>query len=215
MSEITDFNYIECEKIDANCINAYLEYTWNPENPTVLCVKSSWGGDCIDLTKLVKAAETITHLEISENCLIFHKEDGSTDCITGDELSRIISLTKLKDIDQTKPATDGSVFIYNETTKMFEPYDLKTTIGNLNILIGNLNAKITQLENRVSVLEEKLTPPEDAPDDVKVMFGNINLYSDPNVQIPEGSGTITSLDKTHGLYTHKLADNAFGDEIFG
>ena len=67
----------------------------------------------------------------------------------------------------------------------------------------------------MSVVEGKLTPPADAPEGVKVVFGNINEYSDPNVVISEGSGTVTTLDKSHGLYTHLLADNAYGDEIFG
>ena len=33
--------------------------------------------------------------------------------------------------------------------------------------------------------------------------------------IEEGSGTVTTLDKNHGLYTHLLANNVYGDEIFG
>ena len=69
--------------------------------------------------------------------------------------------------------------------------------------------------NRINAIELKLTPPADAPENVKVVFGNINEYSDPNVVISEGSGTVTTLDKTHGLYTHTLASNAYGDEIFG
>ena len=121
----------------------------------------------------------------------------------------------LKDVDQSTAPSDGIVYMFNNQTGMFEPYDLKTTIGNINTAITNINAAINNLKNRVSILEEKLTPPAGAPDNVRVVFGNINDYSDPNVVISEGSGTVTTLDKTHGLYSHALASNAYGDEIFG
>ena len=105
--------------------------------------------------------------------------------------------------------------MYNSETNLFEPYDLKTTITNINTAIQNINATLSNHENRIHQIELKLTPPADAPDNVKVVFGNINDYSDPNVVISEGSGTVTTLDKTHGLYSHTLASNAYGDEIFG
>lgn len=221
MSTIADFNRIEdCDKIDPLCIDAYLDYTYDPEiDPTTLCVQSSWGGDCIDLTPIVKAAETLTTLYLSPeedpNCLIYEPERGDNICIHGDDLSRIISLQYLKDVNQDTPPSDGIVYMYNSTTNLFEPYDLKTTIQNINTTLQNLSQAITNLGNRVTTLEQILTPPADAPDNVKVVFGNINEYSDPNVVISEGSGTVTTLDKTHGLYTHTLASNAYGDEIFG
>ena len=122
----------------------------------------------------------------------------------------------LKDVAQTgEEPEDGIVYMYNEETHLFEPYDLKTTITNINTAIQNIQQTLANHERRLQVIEEKLTPPADAPDNVKVVFGNINDYSDPNVVINEGSGTVTTLDKTHGLYTHLLADNAYGDEIFG
>ena len=131
-------------------------------------------------------------------------------------------MTKLKDVDQSTQIGDGNVYVYNSTTGKFEPYNLVQQITNINTAIQNINAAITNLQGRVSgledrmtVVEEKLTPPADAPANVKVVFGNINDYSDPNVVINEGSGTVTTLDKTHGLYTHTLASNAYGDEIFG
>ena len=221
MSTIDNFNRIEdCDKIDPACIDAYLDYIYDPEeDPTTLCVKSSWGGQCIDLTPIVKAAETLTTLYLSPeenpNCLVFEREDGESDCIDGDDLSRIISMKYLKDVTQSISISDGDVYMYNSETNMFEPYDLKTTVQNINTAIQNLTQSINNILGRLTVIEQKLTPPADAPDDVKVVFGNINEYSDPNVVISEGSGTVTTLDKTHGLYTHTLASNAYGDEIFG
>lgn len=222
MSTIEDFNRIDdCNKIDPLCIDAYTDFELDPDNEAGLCLHTSWGGDCLDLTSIVKAAESCTTLylspEDSPNCLVYEPEEkcGDNICIHGDDLSRIISMTKLKDVDQSTQIGDGNVYVYNSTTGKFEPYNLVQQITNINTAIQNINAAITNLQGRVSSLEEKLTPPADAPANVKVVFGNINDYSDPNVVINEGSGTVTTLDKTHGLYTHTLASNAYGDEIFG
>lgn len=222
MSTISDFNRIDdCNKIDPLCIDAYTDFELDPDNDAGLCLHTSWGGDCLDLTSIVKAAESCTTLYLSPdenpNCLVYEPEEkcGDNICIHGDDLSRIISMQYLKDVDQTTPPSDGIVYMYNSQTNLFEPYDLKTTVNNINSAISNINAAITNLGNRLSIIEGMLTPPAGAPDNVRVVFGNINDYSDPNVVISEGSGTVTTLDKTHGLYSHALASNAYGDEIFG
>lgn len=221
MSTVADFNRIEdCDKIDSQCIDAFSNLTLDEEG--ILCVETSWDKQCIDLAQAVKDYESCTSLYLSPeenpNCLVYEKEErcGDNDCIHGDDLSRIISMQYLKDVAQTgEEPEDGIVYMYNEQTHLFEPYDLKTTITNINTAIQNINQTLANHERRLQVIEEKLTPPADAPANVKVVFGNINDYSDPNVVINEGSGTVTTLDKTHGLYTHLLADNAYGDEIFG
>ncbi|MEE0888000.1 MAG: hypothetical protein U0L97_02195 [Candidatus Saccharimonadaceae bacterium] len=221
MSTVADFNRIEdCDKIDSQCIDAFSSLTLDEDG--ILCVETSWDKQCIDLAQAVKDYESCTSLYLSPednpNCLVYEKEErcGDNDCIHGDDLSRIISMQYLKDVTQTgEEPEDGIVYMYNEQTHLFEPYDLKTTITNINTAIQNINQTLANHERRLQVIEEKLTPPADAPANVKVVFGNINDYSDPNVVINEGSGTVTTLDKTHGLYTHLLADNAYGDEIFG
>lgn len=222
MSTIYDFNRIEdCDKIDPLCIDAFTEFELDPENNTGICLHTSWGGACLDLSDLVKNAESCTTLYLSPdedpNCLVYEPEEkcGDNICIHGDDLSRIISMQYLKDVSQTTPPSDGIVYMYNSETGMFEPYDLKTTINNINTALNAINATLANHGNRINAIELKLTPPADAPENVKVVFGNINEYSDPNVVISEGSGTVTTLDKTHGLYTHTLASNAYGDEIFG
>ena len=221
MSTVADFNRIEdCDKIDSQCIDAFSSLTLDEDG--ILCVETSWGKQCIDLAQAVKDYESCTSLYLSPeenpNCLVYEKEErcGDNDCIHGDDLSRIISMQYLKDVAQTgEEPEDGICYVYNEQTHLFEPYDLKTTITNINTAIQNIQQTLANHESRLQVIEEKLTPPADAPANVKVVFGNINDYSDPNVVINEGSGTVTTLDKTHGLYTHLLADNAYGDEIFG
>ena len=222
MSTIADFNRIEdCDKIDPLCIDAYTDFDFDPDSDTGICLHTPWGGNCLDLTDIVKAAESCTTLYLSPddnpNCLVYEPEEkcGDNICIHGDDLSRIISMQYLKDVTQATPPSDGIVYMYNETTNLFEPYDLKTTITNINNTIQSINQTLNNHEGRLHQIELKLTPPADAPDNVKVVFGNINDYSDPNVVISEGSGTVTTLDKNHGLYTHTLASNAYGDEIFG
>lgn len=222
MSTIADFNRIEdCDKIDPLCIDAYTEFDFDPDSDTGICLHTPWGGNCLDLTEIVKNAESCTTLYLSPddnpNCLVYEPEEkcGDNICIHGDDLSRIISMRYLKDVTQDTPPSDGIVYMYNSQTNLFEPFDLKTALGNISTQIQNINSAISNHVNRIENLELKLTPPEDAPEGVKVVFGNINEYSDPNVVISEGSGTVTTLDKTHGLYTHTLASNAYGDEIFG
>lgn len=219
MSVISDFNRIEdCDKIDANCINAYVDFDFDPNNDTGICVHSSWGGQCLDLTDIVKTAETLTTLYLSPednpNCLVYEPERGDNVCIKGDDLSRIISMRYLKDVSQTTEPSDGIVYMYNETTNLFEPYDLKTTVQNINTAIQNINQTLANHESRLKVIEEKLTPPEGSPEDVSVAFGTINIYGDHNAVVSD-DGTVSSLDKTHGLYTHSLNTNALDDQIMG
>lgn len=221
MSTIADFNRIEdCDKIPSECVDGYLEFTYDEENePTTLCVQSSWGGACIDLEPLVKAAETCTTMYLSPeenpNCLVYEPECGDNICITGDDLSQIISMQKLKDVDQTSSILGGEVYIYNSSSQKFEPYDITTAIGNLNTAVQNINAAISNLQTRLSIVEQKLTPPADAPSGSSVVFGTVNAYYDPNAVVDSSTGTVTTLDKTHGLYTHTLASSAYGDSIFG
>ena len=222
MSTIADFNRIEdCDKIDSQCIDAYVDFEFDPDNETGICLHTSWGGNCLDLTDIVKAAESCTTLYLSPdtnpNCLVYEPEDkcGDNICIHGDDLSRIISMRYLNDVTQETAPSDGIVYMYNSETNLFEPYDLKTTITNINTAIQNIQATLNNHESRLQTIEAKLTPPADAPSDVKVVFGNTNLYEDPNVVINEGSGTVTTLDKSHGLYTHLLSENRYGDSITG
>lgn len=218
------FNRRECELLDSRCVNAYVDFKLDPENPTGICLDTSWGGDCLDLTELVKAAETCTSLYLSPaedpNCLVYEGE-CETFCITGDELARIIPMAKLKDVDQTKAPEDGDVYIYNGDTKKFEAFNLKQYIDNTNIDMSSIWNAINSLRNHVTTIENQIAPiinrwelPENVPDDAKIMLGTINLYSDYNAQISP-TGAVTSLDKSHGIYGHDLTTDLPYDEILG
>ena len=212
MTNIDEFYHKDCEKIDANCINAYVDYHLDEENPAGLCVNTSWGGDCLDLTSIVKAAETVTSLELTptENptCLTFNREDGQADCIQGDDLSRIISMTKLKDVDQTTAPVNGDVYMYNNGK--FYTFNLQQYMDDTANTINNMQAAIRQLQ----VLLNYWQVPEDLPANAKIMLGNINLYSDTNAVI-NSDGTVRSLNKNNGIYGHDLDIDRAQDEIVG
>lgn len=216
MTNIDEFYRKECQKIDADCIDAYVDYHLDEENPAGLCVETSWGGDCLDLTPIVKAAETVTTLHLSPeedpNCLVYEREDGQSDCITGDELSRIISMTKLKDVDQGTAPVNGDVYIYRNGK--FYTFNLQQYMDDTAQTISNINAAITQIRNQIAPIINRWQLPNQVPDDAKIMLGNINLYSDTGAVI-NSSGTATSLDKSHGIYGHDLNTDKAQDEIFG
>ena len=216
MTNIDEFYRKECQKIDADCIDAYVDYHLDEENPAGLCVETSWGGDCLDLTPIVKAAETVTTLHLSPeqdpNCLVYEREDGQSDCIHGDDLSRIISMTKLKDVDQGTAPVNGDVYIYRNGK--FYTFNLQQYINDTAQTISNINAAITQIRNQIAPIINRWQLPNQVPDDAKIMLGNINLYSDTGAVI-NSSGTATSLDKSHGIYGHDLNTDKAQDEIFG
>ena len=223
MTNIDEFNINECKKIDPNCINAYVDFHLDQDNPTGLCLDTSWGGECLDLLGIVKAGETVTTLhlspEVNPNCLEYEREDGQSDCITGDELSRIISMTKLKDVDQNTAPVNGDVYIYNNGK--FYTFNLQTFVDNTNSRITNLQNAINNLTTRVTTLENTLAPIANrfelftnVPSNAKIMLGNINLYSDTGATV-NSSGVATSLDKSHGIYGHALNVDKAQDELFG
>ena len=216
MTSADEFNVRECDKIDSNCVNAYVDFKIDSDNPTTICLDSSWGSECLDLSNIVKAAETVTSLELSPtedpNCLVFNREDGESDCIHGDDLSRIISLSKLKDVDQSGELTNGDVFMYQNG--QFVKFNLSSYMSGVTQTIGNLQAQITSLNGALQNVLQYFTVPQDLPSDAKIAFSNINLYSDKNAVV-NSSGVATTLDKTHGIYGHALATELTDDELFG
>ena len=199
--------YQECDKLDPKWVDAYVEIKLDPENPTGIILDSSWGEFKLDLMSIVKAGETVTHLELapSDNPTVirYTNEHGEYECITGDELSRIVSLHLLKDVDQTTPPSDGITYVYNGTTNLFEPYDIKTAITNLNTYLGRLEAEITSIKNRLTDIENLIyNYPQDKV--TKIPRGDINLYSDYT----------NSNSKAHGFFTHDPNTDVANDEYF-
>lgn len=222
MTNIDEFNINECKKIDPNCINAYVDFHLDPDSETGICLDTSWGGECLDLESIVKAGETCTSLYLSPeenpNCLVYEGECENY-CINGDDLSRIISMTKLKDVDQDTPPSNGDVYMYRNGK--FYTFDLQTFVNNTGAQIQSLQNTVQNLLDRVNTLETQVRPIvnrfeefTNVPSNAKIMLGNINLYSDTNAVV-NGSGTATSLDKSHGIYGHALNQDKAQDELFG
>lgn len=200
----TEFNYKDCEKIDGRMVNAYIDARLNPENPVEFQIESTWGDSTVDLTDAVKAAETVTHMELGSNAIEYFAEDGHVDCIYGDDLSRIISMTLLKDVNQNTQISDGDVYIYNGNTQKFEPFNLSAYIDGVTSTINNLTSQINNLKNRVANLELTLTKPANIPQDAVVAWGNRNIYADH---------TNTNL-KLYGVFTHDTTQNLTDDQYF-
>lgn len=199
--------FTPCEKINACEVDAYVSLELDPENPTGVILSSSWGDIPLDLKSIVKAGETVTHLELAPEdnptVIRYFREDGTYDCIPGDELSRIISLQLLKDVDQTNPPSDGIVYQFNETTSLFEPYDLKAFVAATNHTLNQLSASITNLQNQINAITA-IIPFWDADKTMKLSRGTINIYSD----------VTNTNDKTDGIFTHDKSVDKINDEYF-
>lgn len=199
--------YEECNKIDACDVNAYTNIALDPANPTGIILDTSWNTIKLDLKSIVKAGETVTKLELvpadNPTAIRYMREDGTYDCITGDELSRLISMRLLKDVDQSKTLENGDVYVYNSTTNLFEPYDVVTAINNINVALNRLASRVTSVENRISDIENLIyNYPQDKT--TKIPRGDINLYSDYT----------NTNSKSHGFFTHDPATDVANDEYF-
>lgn len=199
--------YKECNKIDACDVNAYTNIALDPSSPTGIILDTSWNTIKLDLRSIVKAGETVTKLELvpadNPTAIRYMREDGTYDCITGDELSRLISMRLLKDVDQSKTLENGDVYVYNSTTNLFEPYDVVTAINNINVALDRLASRVTSVENRISDIEN-LIPFYPSDKTMKLARGTINLYSDVS----------NTNDKTDGLFTHDKNTDKINDEYF-
>lgn len=207
MTIIDGFYNKECNKIDPSCINAFFELGLSEENPTELYLDNSWGKTSVDLLPAIKAGETMTYLKLAPAAnpeyLEYDPENGIPQCIHGDDLSRIISMKLLKDVKQTN-LTDGDVYMWNSTTNQFEPFNLANFVTTVNTALTNLGARVTNLETDVAEIKAILARPSGIPSDVRLVWGDINLYSDYT----------NNNNRQHGFFTHSTSTNKANDEYF-
>lgn len=207
MTIIDGFYNKECNKIDPSCINAFFELGLSEENPTELYLDNSWGKTSVDLLPAIKAGETMTYLKLAPAnnpaYLEYDPENGIPQCIHGDDLSRIISMKLLKDVKQTN-LTDGDVYMWNSTTNQFEPFNLANFVTAVNTALTNLGARVTNLETDVAEIKAILARPSGIPSDVRLVWGDINLYSDYT----------NNNNRQHGFFTHSTSTNKANDEYF-
>lgn len=208
MTMIDGFYNKECKQIDATCVNAFFELGLSEENPTELFLDNSWGKTSVDLLPAIKAGETMTYLKLSPAAnpeyLEYDPENGIPQCIHGDDLSRIISMTKLKDVNQNYNISDGDVYMWDESSQSFKPFDLKTFVNNTNSAINILKGQVTNLQNAVAQIQEQLRRPDGIPEDTRLAWGNRNIYADYT----------NTNKKIHGVFTHNTNNNLADDQYF-
>lgn len=221
MTSKDSFYQKKCDKIDAADVDAYIDLSLDPDNSTGVILDHSWGTQKLDLESIVKAGETVTHLMLDPTTtpeyLRYDSENGESDCIHGDDLSRIISLRYLKDVDQETAPVDGDVYImYNDG--MFYTFNLQQYMDDtdahlaqhdqqitvINQTIEQLQNALTQLTQRVATIEEKITPPANTPSNARLVHGNINVYGD----------VTDSNSHSSGLYTHDPNSDTTNDQYF-
>lgn len=211
---IESFNRKECDLIPGVKVNAYTDLYLDPENPTGIILDTTWGLSKVDLMSVVKAGETITHLYLAPEDdpvgLCYEKEDGTTDWIHGDDLSRIISMTLLKDVDQEQPISGGDVYMYNSVTNKFEPFALQTFVNETNQHLTNLDNAITNLQNQINALNGRISAIENAI---------YNWGNDKNTKIPRGTlniyGDITNTNShADGIFSHNPSVDEVNDLYF-
>lgn len=237
MTNITELNYTPCPQIDPSQVAAAFDLYLDELTPNYLKLDTSWGCYGVDLTPALKFNETVTHLLLTANALQYNREDygvegapnKGVDCISGDDLSRIISMRYLKDVSQATTPANGDVYMYSNVTNLFEPYDLQTFINETNTTLEQHQQAITQLQNKVTslsqqftqlseyvtsqletinnrlaVIEQTIAKPNGIPSDAVIAWGNRNIY---------GDYTNTNL-RTAGIFTHSTTTTLANDQYF-
>lgn len=228
MTSPKDFFYDKsCEKIDPLCVDAFFELTADPDLATGIILKNSWEDTGIDLEPMIKAGETDTFLALTPTLnpeSLQYTSEKHVDCITGHDLSRIISMQFLKDVDQNDSPEPGDIYKMGDNN-LFELFnlddfienlegdlgDIITRITNLEGIVGShtreintIKERLTDIEGRLTTIENILEKPDNIPTNARVAWGNINVYGD-----------ITNNNlKTSGIYTHNPNTNVINDQYF-
>lgn len=215
MINTDDLCHKSCEPIDPKRVTAFIDLGFDPLDPTKIVLSSSWGTTALDLGDLVKNGETQTTMKLSPvnnpQYLEYDGEDGVPQCIDGDDLARIIPVTKLDGIDQTTPLADGDTYVYDAELGMLVPYNVGGGISNLETRVATLESTVTAqaatiaaLTGSLNAIQNMLSRPANIPANARIVWGNIDVYSD---------NTNTGL-KTSGLYTHDPSTDATNDLEF-
>lgn len=243
MTDLEDFFHKPCEKLSAACVDAYTRLDYDETDDHNLVLDTSWGRSVIDMRPIVKASETVTSLELTETALQYNREDGEVDCIEGDDLSRIISFLKLKDVSTKAPA-NGNVYIYNSETGQMEPFDFngwKSGVdGNSSSQAGDITniynelketnealvEQITQLNNQIVTLEKKLEQYQTTTDaHLSKIDGRLDTI-EATIKKPTWApsdavlawGNINDMYNSNptgkGIFTHNPSTNVAGDQRF-
>lgn len=206
----TTFETQPCPSIDPLDVNAYFELSLDPVDTQLLKLDTSWGCTAVDLAPALHLGETITHLfltpEDNPTSLQYNREDygidgapnGGVDCITGNELSRIISLRLLRDVSQTKVVKDGDMLVWNGVTELFEPYNIMDFIKQTNITLERHEGDISMLQSTVTTIQNDVT-------DLKRRVTNVeNRLDAVETDLTALKQRVTNLETTMGDVLNRL-----------
>lgn len=209
---------IKCDSPQTN----YVRIGFVEGKPTSIGVYSSWGDSDIDLKRIVQLSETNTHIELNktDRTLDYYQElwlssNGHQGCINEICLVDVFALMHLNEIGDVKvpnPHT-GETVVYNEETKVWEPYDLVGEIGHLQDQIDVINQDLadfhedfnnfqTQVQNQFTKVNTQINS---LGDRLSAIEGAIyNWAKDKNTKIARGNINITSgdTDSNKGIFTH-------------
>lgn len=238
---LEQFNYKDCELIDPQQVNAYFDLSLDEADPTRLIFDNSWGTQTLDLTPAIKAGETVTHLmldpETNPVYLRYDNEAGDSECIHGDDLSRIISMKYLKDVYQGTAPTAGDVYMMN-SDGYFHTFPLQNTVNTINNRLASLESRASSLEQRMAAAEAdivsntaRIANLESNVASISQTLNNLvnrvsaienaifNWDNDKNTKIARGNinvyGDITNNNShTWGIFTHATNNNITNDLYF-
>lgn len=245
MTNITEFNSTPCPQIDPLQVNAYLTLSLDEVNNNLLKLDTSWGCTEVDLAPVVRRSETVTTLFITpEDSLQFNREDygvegaldGGVDCISGHDLSQIVSMRYLKDVSQNNLAQPGDVYMFDNDTQLFQPFDLQTFTTNVSetleqhgSAITNITGTLQSVQNtlatvlaRLAAVEKRLQTAETNISNLQSRMATVEATLAKPTGIPSNTrlawgncniyGDCTNAnDLTHGVYTHNPANRIVDD----
>lgn len=234
MSNINELNQCLCDKLDAKCVDGFVELNIPVDAPDTLELDSSWGTSDVSLAPIVQAAQTVTSLELTESALQYNAENDNIDCINGDQLSGIVSLSKLKDVSGT--LGDGEAYVWNATQGVFEPFQvrgtgtasdiatLQTQVASLQTQANSLQTAVTQLQEAVAGLSSESAAITELQSQVATLQASVSAlqtatakpsYAPTNAVPVWGTINVMTPEYTDaGLYTHDPTTNVSGDMEF-
>lgn len=200
-TSIDNFYYNECDKIDAQKVNAYFKLSEDASKPKELTLENSWEDTSIDMTNIVNAAETHTTMKLSPAddpvYLDYQGESKEHQCIHGDDLSRILTLSKLKDVSQDETWTNGTAPVWDADNNIFVPFNVRGTSGGLETRVSALEDRTAALESALRSINDQLLDVQDDQVAIRALITELNTTVQTLKTTVEGMDTrVTDVETT-------------------
>lgn len=168
---------MSCER-DKYCddyLNRRVKLGYVADAPTFLRLVDSIGDSKLDLTPIVKAAETTTRLELDavNRRINLYNEDDQICSICIADIADLIKLTGLEDVNVPNPA-DGSTIIYDVNAGEYVSYDLAGNISRIDADLDSLHAKDEDLQSQIDNSGRDITEVNNRVDQVNEWVSQTN-----------------------------------------